>query len=320
MISIVIPCFNESAVLPQLVARVEAAATTWDVDHEVILVDDGSTDDTWKQIQRCQRRLPHWKGIRLARNFGQQAAIGAGLHAAKGAAVVILDADLQDPPELVADFVAHWRQGAEVVYGIRTDRPEAWWKRCCYRAFYWLLQRLADCPIPLDAGDFCLMDRRVVAALKACQEQRPFWRGLRAWVGFRHVGVPYARHSRQAGASQYTLRKLFQLAWDGLGSLTQLTTLVLWTLVAVACMGLATTAVAQLTSGTGPGNWGWMLLGTLQLLALAILGGQQQRVLDEVRRRPRWLVSARVGMARRRCDRMPPRGPRTWDPGRRVSA
>jgi dolichol-phosphate mannosyltransferase len=263
------------------------------MDYEILLVDDGSTDRTWDLIRTYHRRDRRWKGLRLARNFGQQAAIGAGLHAARGRAVVLLDADLQDPPELIADFLDHWRRGWQVVYGVRAERPEGWWKQLGYRGFYWLLKRCSPTPIPLDAGDFCLMDRRVAAALRSCPEQRPFWRGLRAWVGFRQLGVPYARHSRQAGQSQYTFRKLLRLAADGFDSMT--------TAAPTAALLLALMAAVTLLSG-------WLVGGTaqsaaltigaaVQCLILALLVRQQVRSLEELRRRPRWVVAGRIGLA-----------------------
>src|SRR5207237_1280027 len=151
------------------------SSAAWGLECEFILVDDGSRDDTWSRIQELHWQDPRFKGVRLARNFGQQAAIGAGLERAAGHAIVLLDADLQDPPEIVERMLPLWHEGYDVVYGIRTGRPEAWWKRWSYAAFYRLLGRWAAVTLPQDAGDFCLMDRRVVHAILACPEQSPFW-------------------------------------------------------------------------------------------------------------------------------------------------
>jgi dolichol-phosphate mannosyltransferase len=300
MVSVVIPCLNEEAVLPQTFLRVTAAGEGWPLPYEVILVDDGSTDGTWERIVAQHRRDERWKGIRLARNFGHQAALGAGLAACRGDAVVVLDADLQDPPELVDAFLERWQAGYDVVYGVRTGRPEGWLKRVCYAAFYWLLARTAAVPLPRDAGDFCLMDRKVVRVLRRCGEQRPFWRGLRAWTGFRQVGVPYTRHSRQAGQSQYSFRKLLQLADDGFWSLSNLPArLLTW----LAVGGTAVVALAALWPGAA------MVFGCAQLLGLALLGRYLGRIYDDVRRRPRWLVADRVGLAAKDRQRTRPRRP-----------
>lgn len=299
MLSVIVPCCNESAVLPQLFDRLQALAPSWGLDYEVLLVDDGSVDRTWDLICHFHRRDRRWKGIRLARNFGQQAAIGAGLQAAQGRAMVLLDADLQDPPELIADFLDHWQRGWHVVYGVRAERPEGWWKQLCYRSFYWLLGRCSPTPIPLDAGDFCLMDRRVAAALRRCREQRPFWRGLRAWVGFRQLGVPYARHSRQAGRSQYTMRKLLRLAADGFDSMTTVAPtaallLALMTAMAIVFGWLMGGAVQTVALSAG---------AAVQCLVLALLVRLQVRDLEELRRRPRWVVAGRIGLAATRRRR-----------------
>ena len=306
MISIVIPCFNEETVLPQIYTRLSAVAPTWGGDYEILLVDDGSTDRTWEQIRSFHCKDARWKGIRLARNFGQQAALGAGLQLAQGNALIFLDADLQDPPELIAEFIARWQGGAEVVYGIRAERPEGRLKQMCYAGFYWLLVRSSRTPLPAGAGDFGLVDRKVVRVLRACKEQRPFWRGLRGYVGFKQVGVPYSRYSRQAGSAQYTLKKLLQLASDGFWSLT---TLPLDLLTAIAV--LATLVVLLAGSWVLPGErlglgvWVGLILGCVNLFGLAVMGRYLARVYDEVRRRPRWIIADRVGFGkstRRRQD------------------
>jgi len=301
MLSVVIPCYNEQEVLPTVFARISGVAEQWGENWEILLVDDGSRDRTWGMIEEFHRRDPRWKGICLARNFGHQAAVGAGLEHARGDAVAVLDADLQDPPELVTEMLARWKEGCDVVYGIRTQRPEGWLKRFCYAAFYRILIRSTDVHLPADAGDFCLMDRRVVEALRAFPEQHPFWRGLRCWTGFRHAGIPYVRQGRQAGQSQYTLRKLFKLATDGILCLSQTP------LKAIGWFG-ALSAIAVLGLAAPLGLWGssaatatalmWcgLFLGSVQLLSLGVLGQYLGRVYDEVRRRPRWVIAATVGV------------------------
>ena len=195
-ISIVIPCFNEQDVFPLLFDRVSAAASSWGADYEVILVDDGSTDDTWDLIHECNRRDPRWKGVRLARNFGHQIALWTGLNQATGDVIAIFDADLQDPPEILPRFFEKWSEGYNVVYAVRRGRKESWLKRAAYFTYYRLLACVSEIKMPLDSGDFCVLDRRALDAMLATNEQSPFIRGLRAWVGFRQTGVEYERESR----------------------------------------------------------------------------------------------------------------------------
>ena len=177
MISIVIPCYNEQDVLPQLYDRLSKITNTWGETFEIVLVDDGSKDDTWKLICEIHSRDPHWKAIQLARNFGHQVAVSAGMYFASGDCVIIIDADLQDPPEELHRFIKKWREGYDVVYGIRTKRKENIIKRSCYRLFYRILGRFADIDIPYDSGDFCLMDRKVVNILNSMPEHNRFVRG-----------------------------------------------------------------------------------------------------------------------------------------------
>ncbi|HMO37451.1 MAG TPA: glycosyltransferase family 2 protein, partial [Gemmatales bacterium] len=189
LISLVIPCYNEAEVLPLLFERIQEEACSWLIDYEVILVDDGSQDDTWHYMQEFHTRDSRWKAVRLSRNFGHQLALWTGLQHAIGDAVVVLDADLQDPPEIIPQFLDKWQAGFDVVYAVRQKRKEGLLKRTAYWCYYRCLRLLSEISIPLDSGDFCVMDRRVVQALLSCCEQEPFIRGLRAWVGFRQTGL-----------------------------------------------------------------------------------------------------------------------------------
>lgn len=193
MISVVIPALNEEQTLEELHRRVVAAAGAWGDEWELILVDDGSTDGTSALIEALHRRDSHVCGLRLSRNFGHQAAVSAGLQHVRGEVAAVLDADLQDPPEELARFFAKWREGFEVIYAVRTQRKEGLLKRASYYLFYGLLSVLATVDIPLDSGDFCVMDRRVVDALNAMPERNRFVRGLRSWTGFKQVGLSYER-------------------------------------------------------------------------------------------------------------------------------
>jgi len=218
MISVVVPCYNEEAVLPELRERLTAAAEAWDDTYEIIAVDDGSRDRTFELLAEYHASDPRWKAIRFARNFGHQTAVSAGICHAAGDCVIVIDADLQDPPEQLHRFIAKWREGYEVVYGVRRKRKEGVLKRACYKMFYRLLGRCAQIEIPHDAGDFCAMDRAVVDLLNAMPERNRFVRGLRSWIGFRQVGLEYERDARAAGKTKYTPAKLVRLALDGLVS------------------------------------------------------------------------------------------------------
>lgn len=215
-ITILIPCFNESDVLPLLYERLRQLSHPDGCELKVLFIDDGSTDSTWEQLEAFAQKHESWDAIRLSRNFGQQRALWVGLQNVDSDAVFAIDADLQDPPELIGDFTAKWLGGADVVYGVRRKRKETLFKRLAYNSFYRILDRVADIKIPLDSGDFCLMDRKVVSAILSSRESTPFIRGLRAWVGFNHQPIEYERNSRAAGIEKYSFSMLVDLAVDGL--------------------------------------------------------------------------------------------------------
>jgi dolichol-phosphate mannosyltransferase len=311
MISVVVPCYNEQEVLPQLYSRLSAAAESWKEPFEVVLVDDGSKDATWELIRDICIRDPRWRAIRLARNFGHQVALSAGIHYAVGDCVLVIDADLQDPPEELFRFIKKWREGYQVVYGIRTKRKENIAKRLSYKAFYRLLGCLANIHIPLDSGDFCLMDRRVVDLLRRMPERNRFVRGLRSWVGFRQIGLEYERDARAAGEVKYTLRKLLRLAFDGILSFStvplRLATYFGFCVSLVALLGAVFTFFQRLfaswfaTIGFGPVPGfattviGVLFLGGVQLICLGIIGEYLGRIYDEVKGRPLWTTFEVLG-------------------------
>lgn len=217
MISIVIPLLNEEENIDALYTRLTAASKTWGDDYEILFVDDGSFDNTLPMLVALTKSDPHIRAIELSRNFGHQAAISAGIRHASGDAVVVMDGDLQDPPEELSQFLDKWREGYHVVYAIRTKRKEHFFKRVAYKSFYRLLNLISNIDIPLDSGDFCVMDRKVVNVLnREMLEHARFVRGLRAYAGFKQVGVEYKRDRRAAGEVKYTFRKLIKLAIDGL--------------------------------------------------------------------------------------------------------
>lgn len=310
MISVVMPVCNEEAVLPTLYERFTRAAEGWHLPYEVIAVDDGSTDDSPALLAKIHQSDPRWKIVRFSRNFGHQAAISAGLKFAQGDAIAIIDSDLQDPPEIISHFIAKWRLGHEVVYGVRTGRKEGPIKRLAYAVFYRLLRATAAVDIPLDSGDFCLMDRRVVDVINALPERCRFVRGLRSWAGFRQVGVPYSRDARFAGEVKYTFAKLARLALDGLFGFSR------FPLKLATSMGIGVAGISAAAFGLPPCVWwlsGWALppglviavwlglslmlaLLSIQFLLLGILGEYLARIFEETQGRPGWVVAHTFGL------------------------
>jgi dolichol-phosphate mannosyltransferase len=316
LLSVVIPCFNEGAVIPLLKLRLLSALETFGMPWEVLFVDDGSSDDSYQQLVGLHVADSRFKVLRFSRNFGHQAAITAGLTWARGEVVAILDADLQDPPELIGQCLEHWRQGDQVVYCQRESRKAGMFMRFYYRAFYRVFRALSDVPMPLDAGDFCLMDRRVVDVIVSMPEQHVFVRGLRAWAGFRQRALSYERPERAAGHTKYRLVRLLSLAADGLFSFTLVplraaTVLgVLLTLLSGAwgLFVLAWRVLGFRTFGLSaaelPGWTGFVLLlilfGSVQLVLLGVLGEYVGRIYEETKRRPRWVIESTHG-----CDGHP---------------
>ena len=306
MLSIVIPVLDEAETIPELVRRIRVG-TTGLGDFEVIFVNDGSTDPTASLLWELNRDDPRFKSIHLARNFGHQPAILAGLRAATGDAVVVMDGDLQDAPEMIPEFFAKWREGFDVVYAVRSQRPEGWAKRTAYKAFYRILGAISQSTTPLDSGDFALMDRRVVDILSVMPEQPRFLRGLRSWVGFRQTGVEVTRDARYAGRPKYTLVRLTRLALDGFFAMShrplQLASL-LGLAVSVAAIALGVVLVLlKVVHGIPLLGWtslmvGVLFLGGIQLICLGILGEYLGRVYEETRGRPPFVIAAVVGETR----------------------
>jgi dolichol-phosphate mannosyltransferase len=305
-LSVIVPVLNEEDNIPELVRRLKAALDGG-VPFDIIFVDDGSTDRTGRLLTSLHADDPRVKSVRLARTFGHQAAISAGLRAATGDAVVVMDGDLQDAPEVVPEFVKRWLDGDDVVYAIRQSRQASWPKRIAYHVFYRVLARISAVDLPLDSGDFSLMDRRVVDVLNAMPERTRFVRGMRGWAGFRQSGVPCDRGNRFAGRTKHTYSTLVRLALDGFFGFSnkplQLAS-ALGIAVAGASLALALALVVLNIVASIPLHGATALLlavlflGGVQLICLGILGEYVGRIYDEVRARPPFVVAAIVGETR----------------------
>ena len=306
-ISIVIPIYNEQDVLGQLFERLYPVMDELKRSYEIIFVDDGSWDNSVRLMDDLVTNDDRIVLVELARNFGHQIAISAGMDCARGDAVVIMDADLQDPPEVLPAFIEKWREGYDVVYAVRKQRKEGLLKRTAYAAFYRLLQRITKIEIPLDAGDFCLMDRRVVDLLNNMPERNRIVRGIRSWVGLNQIGIPYERQARYAGETKYTYSRLIYLALDGLVSFSYLPLRIitmLGFLVSVLSIVLAIFyAIRKLTAGLNPPGFATIVvaiffLAGIQLLTLGVIGEYVGRIFEEVKQRPLYVVRRVTGMVR----------------------
>ena len=299
-LSIVVPCFNEEAALPHLAARLDRATAEWGGDREILLVDDGSSDSTWAAIQKVAAEIEGLRGIRLSANRGHQAALTAGLMAAKGDRIFMLDADLQDPPELIMEMMAMMDRGYDVVYGKRKERRgETLFKKATAWAFYRVLNMLSDIEIPNDTGDFRLVSRRALDAVLAMPERARFVRGMFSWVGFRQIGLEYVRDERIAGDTKYPFRKMLQF---GLDAVTSFSTRPLRWATRLSFLSLIATAVMLVYVGsslifyqTAPG-WASVLLAvsffsSVQLLTLGIIGEYLGRLYMEAKGRPLYTVA-----------------------------
>jgi len=305
-ISIVVPFLNESENLPILYRRLSETLAEYGENLEMVFVDDGSSDGSARWVTEKAEKDRRVKLIKLSRNFGHQIAITAGMDYAEGDAVVIIDADLQDPPEVIPRLVEKWREGFDVVYAVREKRAgETWLKKALAALFYQIFKRLVDFEVPINAGDFRLIDRKVVEALKQVRERHRFMRGLTSWVGYSHCAVPYKRDPRKAGVTKYPVWKSFILAWDALTSfssspLTWITGLgVIFALLGV--LEAISIVINKLRNPEGLVA-GWvtvmvsvLILGGIQLISLGIIGQYIGRIFDESKKRPLYFVSETVG-------------------------
>ncbi len=289
--SVVGPVYNEEVLIEQFYERVRTVLEATGEPWEIVLVDDGSTDATPAILDRLQAADPeHVVVLHFSRNFGHQLAITAGMDAARGDAVIVIDTDLQDPPEVIPDLIAKWKEGYDVVYGVRTEREgETWFKLFTADLFYKLIQMLTDVTIPMEAGDFRLLDRQVIAVMRRMRERHRFVRAMVAWVGFRQIGVPYRRLARTAGETKYPFHKMFRLALDAITGFSFVPLkLALWAGTLSVGMGLLRLLFGrdrERESATLS-----LVLGGIQLWAIGILGEYVGRIYDEVRDRPLYIV------------------------------
>ncbi|MCK6578139.1 MAG: glycosyltransferase family 2 protein [Anaerolineae bacterium] len=302
--SIIAPIFNEEGNIELLQQRITEVMTQTGESWELIMVNDGSTDRSPELIDRAAAADPRLKAIHFARNFGHQIAVTAGIDHAAGDAVVLIDADLQDPPEVILDMIARWKDGFEVVYAVREQREgESWFKLFTAKLFYRLIYRITDVKIPLDTGDFRLMDRKVVDVLKSMREHNRFIRGMTSWVGFRQTGVNYIRKPRHSGETKYPLRKMVRFAWDAVTgfSFYPLQIMIYVALVLGVLALAAIPVVALLRLSLGMEFFGGqattiillLLLSSFQLFFLFVLGQYVARTYDEARGRPLYIVASR---------------------------
>ncbi len=306
LVSVIVPCYNEEHALPLLIERLGATARTWPCRHEIVCVDDGSRDATWRLLRDQAAADIRWRAFSFSRNFGHQAAISAGLQQARGDAAVVIDADLQDPPELIAEFIAEWNKGHDVVYGVRESRSDPPFKHFLAWCFYRVQSKLVPIRIPLDAGEFALLDRKVIDVLNRLPERSRYLRGLRSWAGFRQKAVSFQRDSRAAGEAKYSFRQSLRLALDGIYAFSTLplrlpTWLGLFIIAATVAIGVNRALSPPPPSAAVPSPfvaflpWGgvFLVLG-LQLLCLGLIGEYIARIFEEAKARPLWIIAEKT--------------------------
>jgi dolichol-phosphate mannosyltransferase len=305
MFSVIAPIYNEFDNLPELYRRVKEVMDQSGEAWELVLVDDGSTDGSTDRMRELASQDDRIRLVIFARNFGHQIAVTAGLDYSRGKAVAIIDADLQDPPEVILEMIKKWREGYEVVYGVRSEREgETWFKLFTAKLFYRLIYRITDVDIPMDTGDFRLLDRKVVDVMKQMRERHRFLRGMASWVGFRQTGIYYKRSARFSGVTKYPLKKMLKFASDAITGFSYLP-LQIATYLGFAAAGLSIVAIpiviairlagSHELSGQATTLIMVLFLGGVQLICLGILGEYLSRIYDEVKGRPLYIVREAPG-------------------------
>jgi glycosyltransferase involved in cell wall biosynthesis len=306
--SVVAPCYNEEKSLPELYRRIKEVLEQTGEPWELVLINDGSADRTAELMRELHATDAHVHYIDFARNFGHQIAVTAGMDYAQGDAVVLIDSDLQDPPELILEMIEKWKEGYQVVYAVRRERKgESWFKLVTAKVFYRLIYRITEVDIPLDTGDFRLMDRKVIEAIKQMKERHRFIRGMTSWVGFKQTGVSYVRQERFAGETKYPFRKMLRFAMNAITGFSylplQLATYLGFTIATLSGLGAIGVVIARLFGdqdnqpffGQATTLVMVLFLGGVQLISLGIIGEYLGRIYDEVKGRPMYVVNEAVG-------------------------
>ncbi|GAA4416954.1 glycosyltransferase family 2 protein [Nibrella viscosa] len=303
-ISIIAPLYNESESFPHLIQRLNALMDSSDLTIEIVLIDDGSRDNTAVLMQQLALTDERYHCVFLSRNYGHQTALSAGLAAARGTeAVMVIDGDLQDPPELLSEFYRHYQEGYDVVYAVRKQRKEGWFKRMAYFMFYRILRTISYIDIPLDSGDFSLISRRVLNVLNRMPEESRYIRGMRTWIGFKQIGVPYERSGRVAGSPKYSFKMLWRLAYNGIFNFSEapisfITRLGIFA-ISIAVLYLGVTLVKRFAFGHVPEGFTALLFiiiwfSGVQLVALGIIGEYVLRIFFQVKGRPLFVVKDEI--------------------------
>jgi len=302
--SVVIPIFNEEEIIPELWRRLSDVLDRMDGSSEVIFINDGSVDNSFELLKEISQKNPEVKIISFSRNFGHQCALSAGIDHANGKAVILMDGDLQDSPEAIISFSRLWQQGYDVVYAIRKNRKEKWLKRLAFKSFYYIQRKLSGIVTPMDAGIFSLMDRKVILTLRQMPERNKYLSGLRAYAGFKQIGVYVERGPRYRGEPKVSVSKLFKLAFDGIFSFSTIplkiaTILGLVSAIVSFIIGLIGLYV-KFVLGQEFLSWAYGLtttffMGGIQLLSLGIIGEYIGRIYDEVRQRPYYVIQEKIG-------------------------
>jgi dolichol-phosphate mannosyltransferase len=298
--SVIVPVFNEMECLEPLYSRMTAVMDQTGENWELILVNDGSTDGSPEKMDELARLDNRIRVIHFARNFGHQIAVTAGMDHARGDAVIIIDADLQDPPEVITELIQKWKEGYEVVYAVRENREgETWFKTKTAAMFYRLIYKITDVKIPIDTGDFRLIDRKVLSVMNTMREKHRFLRGMSAWIGYKQIGVPYNRASRYAGSTKYPLKKMVRLAWNAITGFSyvplQIAMYLGFIVAGLSILLIPVVILIRLTTGRELMGQTTTLISTLflggvQLICLGILGEYLGRIYDEVKNRPLYVI------------------------------
>lgn len=303
-VSIVVPLYNEAESFPHLTKRLKDILPELPFSAEIVMIDDGSTDNTANLMRELSVDDPSFQSIFLSRNYGHQLALSAGLNYCRGTeAVMVIDGDLQDPPELLKQFYSKLKEGYDVVYAVRKKRKESFLKKLCYKVYYRIMRRMANIEIPLDSGDFGLISRRVVNVLNSMPEESRYIRGMRSWVGFKQAGIEYEREERVAGESKYSLSKLFQLAYNGIFNFSEIPVKFITNLgfisIAIALMYLVITLVKKFFFNGVPEGFtalifSIVLFSGVQLIALGIIGEYVVRIFFQVKNRPLFVIKGKI--------------------------